>query len=313
MWVGLRGAMSWNATTSSSSTTVRDGSSPRTIRQNRQSARAIDQEAWAAAPMGCGGRDRPRIRPIDAVARVRVDRIDGDAGDDVLEVVRTFVAGRRGGDERVVRRVADPAAVGQACLEQHLRLPPDVPGRPARAGVGGERQQLGRSALLRRLVDLAGHPRRRGAGPRRVPEDVQPREIEGADERDRPAPGRVVLGREADDRVRVDRDAGECRPDPPDDRGIVGRQVAPAHPAQHAVVARLERQVDVRQGPRRAVGPDTEQLVVDVLRLDRGDPDPLDRRSRRGSAGRARRGSGRTGRASRGSRARTSRRRRSRR
>ena len=89
-------------------------------------------------------------------------------------------------------------------------------------------------------------------------------------------PRRVVLGREADDRVRVDRDPGECLADPPDDRRVVGRQVAPAHPPEHAVVARLERQVDVRHRPRRAVGPDAEQLVVDVLRLDRRDPDPLD-------------------------------------
>ena len=99
----------------------------------------------------------------------------------------------------------------------------------------------------------------------------------------------------------VDRDAGERRPDPPDDRGVVGRQVAPAHPPEHAVVAGLERQVDVRQRPRRAVGPDAEQLVVDVLRLDRGEPDPLDRRSRRGSAGRGRRASGPSGCGSRGS------------
>ena len=90
------------------------------------------------------------------------------------------------------------------------------------------------------------------------------------------SPGGLVLGREADDHVAVDRDARDRLADALDDRGVVGREVAPAHPPQHAVVARLERQVDVRQRPRRAVGPDSEQLVVDVLRLDRREPDPLD-------------------------------------
>ena len=94
---------------------------------------------------------------------------------------------------------------------------------------------------------------------------------------ERPPPGRVVLGREADDDVGVDRDAGNRRADALDDRGVVGRGVAAAHPAEHAVVARLERQVEVGHRPRRAVGPGPEQLVVDVLGLDRGEAEPLDR------------------------------------
>ena len=74
----------------------------------------------------------------------------------------------------------------------------------------------------------------------------------------------------------MDGDAGDRRAGALDDAGVVGGQVAAAHPAQHAVVARLERQVEVRQRPRRAVDPGREQLVVDVLRLDRAEADPLD-------------------------------------
>ena len=57
---------------------------------------------------------------------------------------------------------------------------------------------------------------------------------------------------------------------------VVGGQVPAAHAAEDAVVARLERQVEVRQRARRAVDPGREQLVVDVLGLDRAEPDPLD-------------------------------------
>ena len=88
----------------------------------------------------------------------------------------------------------------------------------------------------------------------------------------------VVLGREADDHVAVDRDTRDRVADAADGRGVVGREVAAAHPSEHAVVAGLERQVEVRHRPRRAVGPDAEQLVVDVLRLDRREAHPLDRR-----------------------------------
>ena len=73
---------------------------------------------------------------------------------------------------------------------------------------------------------------------------------------------------------------------PVHDPRVVRGEVAAAHPAEDAVVARLERQVEVRQRPRRAVDPGVEQVVVHVLRLDRAEADPLDAASRRGSGGR---------------------------
>ncbi len=88
----------------------------------------------------------------------------------------------------------------------------------------------------------------------------------------------VVLGGEARDDVGMDGDPGDGRARPLDDPGVVGGQVAAAHASQHAVVARLERQVQVRQGARRAVDPRREQLVVDVLGLDGAEPQALDGR-----------------------------------
>ena len=129
---------------------------------------------------------------------------------------------------------------------------------------------------------------------------------------ERARPGGVVLGREADDHVAVDRDARDGRPDVGRRPRVVGRVVAAAHPVEHAVVARLERQVEVRHRPRRAVGPDPEQLVVDVLRLDRREAEPLDRRLVEDPADEPGERQRRAACASRGSRAPTSRRRTSR-
>ena len=55
--------------------------------------------------------------------------------------------------------------------------------------------------------------------------------------------------------------------------------VAPAHRPQDAVVAGLERDVEVRRHGRRL--PERRgQLVVDVVHLDRGEPEPFDARER---------------------------------
>ena len=156
--------------------------------------------------------------------------------------------------------------------------PPTAAAGPRRPSVGGQREELGRAGLADPLVDLARHPDRRRARTCGVAEDVDAGEADRSDEVERAAPRVVVLGREADDHVAVDRDARDRVADAADGRGVVGREVAAAHPPKDAVVAGLERQVEMRHRPRRAVGPDAEQLVVDVLRLDRREAEPLDRR-----------------------------------
>ena len=98
------------------------------------------------------------------------------------------------------------------------------------------------------------------------------------DEREASPERLVVLGGEARDDVGMHGDPGDGRACPLDDPGIVGGQVPAAHASQDAVVARLERQVQVRQRPRRAVDPRREQLVVDVLGLDGAEAEALDGR-----------------------------------
>ena len=144
---------------------------------------------------------------------------------------------------------------GRRCSSEDPGRRADARAREPCLRLGAQREQVGGARLLRPLVDLAGHPRRGRPGPRRVAEHVEPGGLEALDERERPGVRRVVLGREAGDDVGVDRDAGDRGPGPLDVARVVGGQVAAAHPAEHPVVARLERQVEVRQRPRRAVRP----------------------------------------------------------
>ena len=105
---------------------------------------------------------------------------------------------------------------------------------------------------------------------------MDPGQVERSHEGDRALPGRLVLGGEAHDQVRVDRRLREGGPDACHDPRVEGRVISTAHPAEHAVVAGLEREVNVRQAPagtRRQPG--IEQVVVHVLRLDRREPDSL--------------------------------------
>ncbi len=73
---------------------------------------------------------------------------------------------------------------------------------------------------------------------------------------------------------------------------VVRGQVPAAHAPEDAVVARLQRQVEMRQRARRALDPGREQVVVDVLGLDRAQPDPLDVRLGEDPAHEAREGEG---------------------
>ena len=84
----------------------------------------------------------------------------------------------------------------------------------------------------------------------------------------------VVLGREADDHVARQVELARDRLEPAEVR--VDR-VPPAHRVEHAVVARLQRHVEVlAHGRRLAQG--GNQLVVDVIDLDRAETQPLEPR-----------------------------------
>src|SRR6478735_5601253 len=230
MCVGARGAMSRNAMTTSSSWTLVDGISPATILQNRQfGSAAIDSSGG-----GWGGRRNDADEATDdTLGRDRVDVLEPDMADDVLECP---VRGGVDGDERVVRRVPDPATVAEARLEQDVRIRADAATGPPRPRVGGQGEELGRAGLADPLVDRACHPDRRRAGTCRIAEDVDAGEADRPDEIERAAPGVVVLGREADDHVAVDRGARDRVADAADGRGVVGGEVAPAHPPEDAIV-----------------------------------------------------------------------------
>src|SRR5688500_11625082 len=101
MWVGARGAMFRNATHRSSSCTLVEVISSRTIRQNRQSS-----------GMGRACVDDPAVRPL---ADRRVDAEDRDPGNRVVERAPAWLPGR---DEDMVLGMADPATVLEARLEQ---------------------------------------------------------------------------------------------------------------------------------------------------------------------------------------------------
>ena len=73
----------------------------------------------------------------------------------------------------------------------------------------------------------------------------------------------------------MDRHAGNRVPNSLDHPRVVGSGIPAAHAAEHAVIARLERQVEMGQRARRAVDPGQEQVVVQVLGLDGAEADPL--------------------------------------
>ena len=314
---GPAGAMSWNANTRSSSC---DGPSTgsRRGRSGRTGSRPGHRRSGGhgrRSDASCGGRVRSRTGPTTRSRASRGRR--PSVATRAMAFSRSAGSGRGGDRRRRAWSAAWPIQRPSASRvsREHARV---TARRVRRANAARASAASASSSAARRFfvgsstwpaIRVAGVPGRGG-----VAEDVEAGEVERPDERDRAVPNAASssVGKPTID-VRVDRDTGEGRADPLDDPGIVGRQVAPAHAPQHAVVARLERQVHVRQRPRRAVGPDAEQLVVDMLRLDGARSGCARSRSRRGSAGRGRRGSAPSGRGSRGARARTSRRRRCRR
>ena len=313
---GLRGAMSRNAMTSVvlGDPRRRDLAARRSGRTGSPGSAAMRSAGIAAARWRCGGRDdvdgcgrrRARARPG---RRARA----GTRPIDVLEIVPAAIA-RVDGDERVVRRVADPAAVVQARLEQDVGRPADVAPRPsaARASAATARSSAARRFFVA-LVDLArpsGSPACPGAG---VAEDVETGEVDRPDERDRPAQAASSSVGKPTITSRVDRDPGDCAAD----RARRSRRSRPSGSAGPSAGGRRRRPTGAAGGgaassaARRRTRPGAARRRRAAARSTRaGSARPP---SRRGSAGRARPASAPIGCGSRGSRAPTSRRRTSRR
>jgi hypothetical protein len=81
-------------------------------------------------------------------------------------------------------------------------------------------------------------------------EDVRVRDRARLDERERPLEGVVVLAGEARDQVRPDRRVGQVLAHHREPLGGERPVVAPAHPCEHRIVCRLQRDVEVRADRR---------------------------------------------------------------
>ncbi len=96
---------------------------------------------------------------------------------------------------------------------------------------------------------------------------------------ERPAEGALFFGRKTDDDIarEVELPGQELEPTQVD-----GARVAPPHRAQHSVVARLERNMEVLRR-RRGLPQRRDQRRIDVVDLDRAQPQPAQtlHRSRR--------------------------------
>ena len=149
---------------------------------------------------------------------------------------------------RVVARVgADRPSAGRACSRPHL---PSWPANPAAKAFLPRREcPEARSPLPdRRRGDLAVELRGRRAASHRVREHVRIGDRARVDERQRALEGRIVLAGEPGDEVGADRRIREVFADHREPLGGERRVVAAAHAAQHPVVGRLQRHVQVRAG-----------------------------------------------------------------
>ena len=84
---------------------------------------------------------------------------------------------------------------------------------------------------------------------------------------------RLGLGRKSGDDVGAEH---HVRPQPPHlfaERDRVGAQVPPLHALEDEIVARLQRQMQMRHQPR-FVGERVEQIAIGLDRIDRGQPQP---------------------------------------
>ena len=159
---------------------------------------------------------------------------------------------------RIVVAVAPARAIDEhRVLRSELRAPATLAGGLRR------RAKPGAAVLLdRRRNRVVGRSLR--PGPRRVREDVHLGDAGGLDEPKRVRERGLVLGRKPDDDVGRQVEVGEWLE--PAQVGLRG--VAAAHRAQHAVVARLERHMQVA-GHERSLTEGAHQLGVDVVDLDR--------------------------------------------
>src|SRR5215210_3071286 len=171
------------------------------------------------------------------------------------------------------RRIVVAIAASRTVDEDDV-LAAEFPAPAREARLVGERTQACTPLPLHlhRNRVLGGRDR---PGPRRVGEDVDLRDPRASNDVERPLERGLAFGREADDDVRSQVEVAEARKATEVRLG----GVAATHRAQDAVVARLQRHVEVacRDGcftERR------DEVVIDVVDLDRRQPEALHARNR---------------------------------
>ena len=156
-------------------------------------------------------------------------------------------------------------------VDEHDVLTADLRA-PVREARPVRRRPQPRAPLLLRLRRNGVLGRGSGAGTRRVGEDVHLRQARLRDDVQRVPERALVLGREADDDVAREVEVVLQRLEPAE---VGGDGVAAAHRAQHRVIAGLERDMQVTARDRRLTER-ADELVVDVVDLDRGEAQPLE-------------------------------------
>ncbi len=130
-----------------------------------------------------------------------------------------------------------------------------------------------RTRLRPRLHQVTGqlrHARGGRSGARGEGEDVEKREPAIVDERAGVLKHRVGLGREAGDEVGAEDDVGAKPPDLVAEADGVGAAVPALHALQDHVVARLQREMQMRHQPL-LLGDGAHQLRVGLDGIDRGE------------------------------------------
>ena len=174
------------------------------------------------------------------------------------------------------------ALVTPGPVEQHVEGAPDA-GPIEGAGLGRELGlQLGKARALHVLGHLVVHLGGRRAGTRRILERERGGEAHLAHQRHGGGEVGVAFAGEADDEIRRQREVGPDRAQAIDDGAELVHRVLAVHGREHAIGARLHRQVEIGH-QRRHVAMGRDQGVVHVARVGGGVADarePLDLRQR---------------------------------
>ncbi len=159
-------------------------------------------------------------------------------------------------------------------LDQDIGFTADPGGKLGRQGRFACRAQP-RRALLDQRIGKLRHAGGGGAGPRAVRKDVHKGEPAFRDEIEAAAEHLLGLGRKPGDQIGAERHLRAQCPGTPGDGDRLGARMPPLHPLQDQIVAGLQRQVQMRHQPL-LFGQQPPQLVVDLGRVERGEPQALE-------------------------------------